>query len=155
MATSVDDIRNKYPIPAFYYQVSIDGNDAIAFSEISGLSIEYETITYKDGLSWRDGAKYMPGMTTPVNLTLQKGIVKADSYLFNWINTVSLNTVEKRDITISLLNENHEPTVSWVVKDAFPKKLNAPSFNASSNEVAIESLELMASSLEVKNPYNA
>lgn len=152
MATSVKEIQDKYPIPAFYYQVSIGGNDSIAFSEVSGLSVEYETITYKDGLSWRYGVKYMPGMSSPVNLTLQKGVVKADSYLFQWISTVRLNTVEKRDITISLLNENHEPTVSWLVKDAFPKKLNAPSFNASSNEVAIESLELMASGLTVMNP---
>lgn len=152
MATTIDEIRNQYPIPVFYYQVTIDGEDAIAFSEVSGLSIEYETITYKDGLSWRYGAKHMPGMGTPVNLTLQKGIVKADSYLFDWISTISLNTVEKRDITISLLNENHEPTVSWLVKDAFPTKLDAPSFSATSNEVAIESLELMASGLSVLNP---
>ena len=151
MATSVNDIRNMYPIPVFYYQVTI-GDDSIAFSEVSGLSIEYETITYKDGLSWKTGAKHMPGMPPPVNLTLTKGVVKADSYLFNWISTVRLNTVEKRDITISLLNENHEPTVSWIVRDAFPKKLNAPSFNASTNEVAIESLELMASDLAIKNP---
>lgn len=154
MATSVDEIREQYPIPVFYYQVSIDGEDAIAFSEVSGLSISHETITYKDGLSWRHGNKHMPGMSTPVNLTLNKGIVKSDSYLFDWMSTIKLNTVEKRDITISLLNENHEPTVSWVVKDAFPTKLNAPSFNASSNEVAIESLELMATSLSVKNPSN-
>ncbi|NEQ32297.1 MAG: phage tail protein [Leptolyngbya sp. SIO4C5] len=152
MATSVDDIRNKYPIPVFYYRVTIGGEDSIAFSEVSGLSLEYETITYKDGLSYRDGAKHMPGLGTPVNLTLQKGIVKADSYLFEWISTIQLNTVEKRDVRIDLLNENGEPTVSWTAQDAFPKKLDAPSFNASSNEVAIESLELMASKLTVSNP---
>lgn len=150
MATP-DDIRNKYPIPAFYFQVDFGSNVSIAFSEVSGLSIEYETITYDDGLSWRYGSKYMPGQGKPINLTLKKAIIKADSYLFDWISTVSLNTVEKRDITISLLNEKHEPTVSWIVTDAFPKKLDAPSFNASTNEVAIESLELMASSLRVEN----
>lgn len=152
MATSIEDIRNQYPIPVFYYQVSIGGEDTIAFSEVSGLAIEYETITYKDGLSWRYGAKHMPGMGTPVNLTLQKGIVKADSYLFDWISTIKLNTVEKRDITISLLNENHEPTVSWEVTDAFPTKLDVPTFSATSNEVAIESLDLMASDLKIRNP---
>lgn len=152
MATSVEDIKNKYPIPVFYYRVTIDGQDSIAFSEVSGLSIEYETITYRDGLSYRDGPKYMPGLGTPINLTMQKGIVKADSYFFRWISSIRLNTVEKRDIRIDLLNENGEPTVSWTVQDAFPKKLNAPSFNASSNEVAIESLELMASNLTISNP---
>lgn len=152
MAITVDDIKNKYPLPVFYYRVTIEGEDSIAFSEVSGLAIEYETITYKDGLSYRDGAKFMPGLPTPVNLTLQKGIVKADSYLFDWISTIKLNTVEKRDIRIDLLNENGEPTVSWTVINAFPTKLDAPSFNASNNEVAIETLSLMASDLKISNP---
>ena len=150
MATSVKDIKDKYPIPVFYYRVTIAGEDAIAFSEVSGLSIEYETITYKDGMSYRDGAKHMPGLNSPINLTLQKGIVKKDSFLFDWISTVRLNTVEKRDVRIDLLDETGTAVVSWTVTDAFPKKLDAPSFNATSNEVAIESLELMASTLKVE-----
>ena len=150
MATSVKDIKDKYPIPVFYYRVTIAGEDAIAFSEVSGLSIEYETITYKDGMSYRDGEKHMPGMMSPVNLTLQKGIVKKDSFLFEWISTVKLNTVEKRDVRIDLLDETGAAVVSWTVTDAFPKKLDAPSFNASSNEVAIESLELMATKLKIE-----
>lgn len=152
MATSVDDIRNKYPIPVFYYRVTIGGEDAIAFSEVSGLNFQYETITYKDGLSYKDGPKYMPGFFNPVSLTLQKGIVKADSFLLNWFKTIQLNTVEKRDVRIDLLNEAGEATVSWVARDAFPTKLDAPSFNAASNEVAIESLELMATWLDISNP---
>jgi phage tail-like protein len=152
MATTIDDIKNKYPLPVFFYRVTIDGEDSIAFSEVSGLNSQYETITYKDGLSYRDGPKHMPGLSTAVNVTLQKGIVKADDFLLSWFNTIRLNTVEKRDVRIDLLNENGEATVSWLVKDAFPTKLDAPSFNATSNEVAIESLELMATWLEVSNP---
>jgi phage tail-like protein len=150
MADTVDDIKNKYPIPVFYYRVTIGDDDSHAFSEVSGLSIEYETITYRDGLSCKEGAKYMPGLGTAVNLTLQKGVVRADSYLLTWINTVNLNTVEKRDIKIDLLDEKEQPVVSWTVTKAFPIKLDAPSFNANSNEVAIESLELMANDLKVE-----
>ena len=149
MTTTKENIKNSYPIPVFYYRVTIGDDDTHKFSEVSGLSIEYETITYRDGLSYKEGAKHMPGLDQPVNLTLQKGIVQADSYLLNWIGTVNLNTVEKLDMRIDLLNEEAEAVVSWTVLDAFPKKLDAPSFNASSNEVAIESLELMATSLRV------
>ena len=152
MATSIDDIKSTYPIPVFYYRVTIGDEDSIAFSEVSGLNFQYETITYKDGLSYKDGPKYMPGFYNAVNLTLQKGIVPADSFLLNWFKTIRLNTVEKRDVRIDLLIENGEATVSWTAKDAFPTKLDAPSFNASSNEVAIESLELMATFLEISNP---
>jgi phage tail-like protein len=152
MATTAEDIKNSYPIPVFYYRVTIDGNDSHAFSEVSGLSIEYETITYRDGMSFKDGAKHMPGLSSPVNLTLKKGVVRKDSYLLNWISTVRLNTVTKRDVRIDLLDESGEAVVSWTAIDAFPKKLDAPSFNATSNEVAIESLELMASTLKVDYP---
>ncbi|NEO88149.1 MAG: phage tail protein [Spirulina sp. SIO3F2] len=150
MATTIDDIKSKYPLPSFYYQVTIGDEGSIAFSEVSGLSIEYETITYKHGLSYKEGNIYMPGLKGDVNLTLKKGIVKADDYLLSWIMSTNLNTVEKRDLTISLLNESGEPTVSWNVYDAFPKKLDAPSFNASSSEVAIESLDLIARDISVE-----
>ena len=152
MATTVKDIKDNYPIPVFYYRVTIDGDDANAFSEVSGLSIEYETITYRDGLSYKDGVQYMPGLNKEVNLTLKKGIVRKDSYLLNWISSIQLNTVAKRDVRIDLLDEAGEAVVSWTALDAFPKKLDAPSFNATSNEVAIESLELMASKLKIDYP---
>ncbi|WP_445633101.1 Phage tail protein [Nostoc sp. DSM 114161] len=152
MSTSAEDIKNNYPIPVFYYRVTIDGDDSHAFSEVSGLSIEYETITYRDGMSYKDGAKHMPGLSTPVSLSLKKGIVRKDSYLFNWITTVKLNTVAKRDIRIDLLDETGTAVVSWTAINAFPKKLDAPSFNATSNEVAIESLDLMANDLKIDYP---
>ena len=152
MATTVPEIRDTYPIPAFYYRVTIAGDDSHAFSEVSGLMIEYETITYRDGLSYLEGAKHMPGLNTPVNLTLKKGVVRADSYLFNWINTTQLNTVEKRDLTVDLLDETGTAVVSWQVSNAFPTKLEAPGFDATNSEVAIESLELMANTLKVDYP---
>ncbi|MEH1993127.1 phage tail protein [Nostoc sp.] len=152
MATSTEEIKNSYPIPVFYYRVTIDGDDSHAFSEVSGLSIEYETITYKDGLSYKDGAKHMPGLSTPVNFSLKKGIVRKDSYLFNWISSIKLNTVAKRDIRIDLLDETGAAIVSWNAINAFPKKLDAPSFNATTNEVAIESLDLMANDLKIDYP---
>lgn len=150
MATSDTEIRASYPIPVFYYRVTIGDDDSHAFSEVSGLCIEYETITYRDGLSYKDGAKYMPGMDTPVELTLEKGLMRQDSYLYQWITNISLNTVEKRDIRVDLLDEKGEAVVSWTVINAFPVKLNAPTFSASTNEVAIESLELMASDLKLE-----
>ncbi|MDJ0715443.1 MAG: phage tail protein [Prochloraceae cyanobacterium] len=152
MATSVQDIKDKYPIPVFYYRVTIEGEDSIAFSEVSGLSIQYQTITYRDGMSYKDGSKQMPGLKNDITLTLKKGIVRGDSYLFNWFNSIRLNTVEKRDIRVDLLDEAGEAVVSWAVEDAFPTKLDAPAFNATTNEVAIESLELIARNLKVDYP---
>lgn len=151
MPTTVDDIKNTYPIPAFHFRVEIDGMDPIAFQEISGLNISRETITYKDGLSCIQGAKHMPGMVTELKFTMKKGIIKSDNKLYEWINSIRITTVEKKNITISLMDEKGEvPVVTWKVKNAFPVKLDAPTFNATSNEVAVESLELMADDVKIE-----
>ncbi len=150
MATTVDEIRNTYPIPVYYYEVTIDDMAPIAFSEVSGLSIEYDTVTYQDGMSYKEGQKHMPARSKPVNLSLKKGIVRADSQLFDWISTVKLNTVTKKTVIISLKDEADAPVVTWKVDNAFPKKLDAPGFKADSNDVAIENLDLMADKLSIE-----
>lgn len=146
MATTVDDIKSEYPIPVYRFVVTL-GDEQMAFSEVSGLDIGYETITYKDGL----GKKHMPGQASDVNITLKRGIVRTKSQFFDWINETSLNLINKRDITVSLTNETgDEPLVTWSVTNAFPKKLTAPSFNGGSNEVAVEQLELMADNVSIQ-----
>ncbi|WP_202801006.1 phage tail protein [Candidatus Regiella insecticola] len=148
MATTVADIKADYPFSVYRFNVSIMGlEDKVGFSEVSGLEVGHQPITYKDGL----GFKHMPGMPEPIKLTLKRGMVKGNSTLYDWMASVRLNRIEKRDITISLLDEETHPLVTWTVQSAFPTKLVAPSFNATSNEVAIETLELMADSLRVEH----
>ena len=64
---------------------------------------------------------------------------------------MKLNTVERRDLVVSLLNEEHEPVMIWKVHNAFPVKVEGPQLKASGNEVAIESIELAHEGLEVQN----
>ncbi|MGR6873109.1 phage tail protein [Pseudomonas sp. HK3] len=146
MATTAQDIANEYPIPVYRFVVSF-GEESIPFSEVSGLDIGVETITYKDGLS----KKHMPGQKTDVNITLKRGLVRSKSQFYDWISSISLNLVDKKDITVSLTNETGtEPLVTWKVLNAFPKKLTAPSVNGGSNEASIESLELMADDVKME-----
>lgn len=148
MALSTDDIRQNYPIPAYNYRVSI-GSDTLAFAEVSGLSMSYETVTYRHGLSWREGDLNMPARRQPVNIRLNRGIVKGGSYLADWINTIRINSVEKEDIFIDLCDETGTPVVTWAVLNAFPTKLDAPGFDANTNDVAIETLEIMADEIQL------
>lgn len=144
MAVSTDEMRISYPLPGYRFNVDFGGEN-IAFSEVSGLEVERQAITYRDGL----GAKHMPGMEQPVKLTLKRGIFRGEAFFYTWINSVMLNNVNKRDIIISLLDDESKPVVTWNVQNAFPVKLSAPSLDAKSNEVALETLELMADSFQV------
>ena len=52
------------------------------------------------------------------------------------------NTVEKRTITISLLDENQEPRVVWTVKDCFIVSLKCTDLKSDANEAAIDTVEV-------------
>lgn len=149
MPTSTQDIRTEYPLPVYNYRVEI-GPDAVAFSEVSGLNIAYETTTFKEspvaGGAPGPRVMYMPAQATMTKLTLKKGVVRKVSIrtLYDWIKTVSINQIEKRDIFIRLCDEQGAPVISWKVGNAFPVKLDAPSFDAKSNDAAIETMELVA-----------
>ena len=149
MAVSPDDIATAYPLPVYNYRVEI-GGDSIAFSEVSGLSIGYETTTYKESpvASGAPGPRtmHMPAQPTPTTVSLKKGVVRGASVqaLYDWIATTQINQIEKKDIFVRLCNEAGDPIISWKVLNAFPTKLDAPTFDASSNDAAVESMELMA-----------
>ncbi len=153
MALTPDQIRTTYPLPVYNYRVEIDGVP-VAFSEVSGLSAAYDTHLHAESSLDGRGAvwMYMPGQSKPVSLTLKKGVVTGVSVrvLFGWLNTIALNRVVKKDIHVRLCDENGSAIVSWLVRNAFPIKLDAPAFTASANEVAIEGMDLMADAVVVE-----
>ncbi|MCE5204590.1 MAG: phage tail protein [Porphyromonadaceae bacterium] len=139
-----------YPLVKFHFQVEWGGTK-IGFTEVSGLDVESEVVEYRDGASREYSKLKMPGMQKYSNITLKRGTFKSDNEYFNWWNTVQLNTIERRDITISLLNEEHEPVVTWKVKNAWPTKVQSTDLKADGNEVAIESMELVHEGLSIQN----
>lgn len=139
-----------YPIPAFHFKVEWGGKN-VSFSEVSGLTQEVQLIEYRDGNSPDYSTIKMPGLHKYNNITLKRGISKSDNDFFGWLNTVKLNTVERRDLTISLLNENHEPVMIWKAHNAFPVKVEGPGLKASGNEVAIESIEIAHEGIVLQN----
>lgn len=143
----------EYPLPVFHFQVDWGGSKGteIGFSEVSGLNIETQVIEYRDGVSKEYGAVKMPGIPKYGNITMKRGIIPKDNDFFKWLNTTKLNKVERRSLTISLLNENHEPVMTWKVVNAFPVKIEGAGLKSTGNEVAIESIEVAHEGLSIEN----
>jgi phage tail-like protein len=139
-----------YPLPKFHFQVQWGGT-RIGFTEISGLDVETEVIEYRDGASPEYSKMKIPGMQKFGNVTMKRGVFASDNDYFDWWNTVSLNTIERRDVTVSLLNEAHEPVVVWKIKNAWPAKIGSTDLKADGNEIAIESIELAHDGLSIQN----
>lgn len=177
MAVSVDDIKNRYPIPVYNYRVTIlmtsnpilqagakladlTGQvSLISCSEVSGLKMEIETQTYRHGFSFLSGYHLIPGITKEVNVSIRKGITRQGQYLSDWMNIsypllkpLPLSSQRKRDILIDLCDEEGLPIVRWTVLGAMPTKLEAPSFKVDTSEMAFEQLDLIAHELQVS--YN-
>ncbi len=148
MAQSIDEQKKQYPLPVYNYRVRI-GSEIISFQSVSGLSIQYETATYRHGLSWQEGDLHVPVRSQPLNISLQKGLVRDGGVLLEWISLIRTDRLIKRDVFIDLCDEKGAASITWRVIDCFPIKLDAPSFEADRNEVAIETLELMAGALQI------
>lgn len=143
-------MEKNYPLPAFHFSVEWGGN-RVGFSEVTGLTQENQAIEYRDGSFPEYSSIKMPGLRKFSNITLKRGVVKGDNEFFAWLATVKLNKVERRDLVIKLLNEEHNPVMVWKVQNAFPVKVEGPQLKASANEVAIESIEIAHEGLEVQN----
>lgn len=83
-----------------------------------------------------------PGILKYSNVTLKRGTT--DSPLFmDWMTELKNGTVNRKTIVITLVDDEGKDSASWQLEKAWPTKYTAPDFNATSNEVAIESLELV------------
>ena len=139
-----------YPLPKFHFQVDWGGT-RIGFTDVSGLDITNDVIEYRDGASPEYHKIKMPGQRKFSNIVLKRGIFKSDNEFYNWFNTINMNTVERRDITISLLDETLSPVVVWKVKNAWPTKVTSTDLKADGNDVAIEQLDLAHEGLTMQN----
>lgn len=128
------------PYAKFRYKVEIDGLEAGGFSEASGFDASIDVIEYREGDMIQTPMK-LPGLKKYGNITLKQGV--ADSMvMYEWMIAGVEGEVERKTITITILDETETATASWQVINAWPAKYTAPDFNATSSEVAIESIEI-------------
>lgn len=83
------------------------------------------------------------------DVILKRGVFASDTEYWDWIKTIRLTKVERRDVTVSILNEEHEPVMSWRIKNAWPKKVSGPILESEVNKVAIESLTVAHEGIKV------
>lgn len=144
-------IDEKYPLLNYRFMAKV-GDDEIFFSEISGLSMEYETSEYKEAT--KDGVKttQLIGQRNVPSVTLKRGLFLNGLNLYKWFNSTHTPDFKKKDITITMLNDANEAVLIWTVSNAFGTKFEGPGLDATSNDVAFQTLELKGDLLEVKDP---
>jgi phage tail-like protein len=139
-----------WPLPKFYFQIKWDSVE-MHFQEVSGLDMEAQPIEYRAGSSKQFSSLKMPGLKKFSDVTMKKGVFKGDNKLFDWFKENNMNTIKRKPVTISLLDESGAPTMVWKLANAWPTKVSGTDLKASGNEVAVETIVVAHEGLTVEN----
>ena len=141
---------SEWPLPKFYFEVKWD--DAVMhFQEVSGLDVEAQPLEYRHGDSPAFSVIKMPGTKKFSNVTMKKGVFKSDNKFWDWFKEIKMNTVKRKPVTISLLDESGAPTMVWTLANAWPTKITGTDLKASGNDVAVECIEIAHEGLTIAN----
>jgi phage tail-like protein len=128
------------PHVAFNFAIEIEGLLVGGFREVSGLESTVETEPLREG-GVNDFVHDLVGQTTHAHLTLTHGLTDI-STLWNWYFDVTQGIIRRKNGTIALLDRQQIPVMWWNFRNALPVRWSGPQFNAESDTVAFEAVEL-------------
>ncbi len=131
--------NRKDPYRAFNYIVEIDGIISGGFSEVSGMKIETEVYSIKEG--GMNSFEYkLPKSTKFSEITLKRGITDWD--LYDWYLDVVYGNIKRKNGSIILRDIGEDDKMTWYFFEAYPIKWEGSTFSASGNSIATETLVL-------------
>jgi len=143
-ATRVDPFRS------FNFRLEIDNTTVAAFSEVSGLAAEGDTVDYREGTDKPNNVRKLAGLRKYGVITLKRGYTK-DTTLWDWYAAVATGcATARRNGSIVLCDETQTDVLAFNFTNALLNKVEGPHMMASGNEVAIESAEIVPETLSIK-----
>lgn len=139
-----DNTNRKDPLVAAYFSVAFDGKVAGAFRECTGLGSESQVVEYR--ATDQNGKPVLirePGTMKYNDIVLKRGITD-DMDMWEWRRQVEEGDLEgaRRSGTITLHSQKGEAIARWTFVNAWASKLAGPTYDAKTNEVAIEELTI-------------
>lgn len=133
--------ERKDPFRGYNFRLEIDGISRNGFRECTGLDASTDVTEYREGDEKVFTARKLPGLNKYSNITLKWGITD-DASLWDWRKKVIDGKTERKNVSVVLMNESGEEKLRWNIVNAWPNKWTGPSFNATSSDTAIETLEI-------------
>jgi phage tail-like protein len=137
-----------HPHQSFHFLVEA-GFSRIGFTHVQLPRMERDVIRYREGSDPVDAVRQLPGLLHLGDCVLQRGVIPPDNEFFQWMNTVHFGLAERRDIVVNLLNEQHQPTMTWRLRNTFPVGLEWSPLDAQCSGVLIETLRLSVESMDL------
>jgi|SRR5215211_698003 len=138
---------------AVSFRLTISGTESAGvFKEATGFDSESEVSEIKRSLpNGRTEVVKAAGNAKWSDIELKRG-VDQDKSLWNWRKLVIAGKLDaaRKDCTITMLDYEGQPVVTYSIINAWPKKYTGVGLKADSNEVAVEGITLSHEGFEVK-----
>jgi len=129
------------PYRAYDFKLDINGITEGHFTECVGMGVDVETIEYREA-GQGQLVRQLPGQVNYQDITLKFGLTSSAA-IWDWFMLVVEGKVERKNVSIIQMGPDHATEVMrWDLEQAWPKSWKAPSYNALSNEAAIETITL-------------
>jgi len=139
-------MASAWPPAVFHFVIQFDGDGPAYFREVSGLDGDPKPMEYR-----RDGRDKHAPIRVPTgarvrSITLHRGLLDSSSNLLKWCRKAGTATVDRRTVTIQLLNDSDAVTTSWTLENAWPVRFTGV-VGHSERDVAVEAIELTFDSM--------
>jgi len=142
-------VKRDNPYANYNFVVDLGQGDEAGFSEAELPEGAIEAIEYREGNDKVSSSRKLPGRVSYPNVVLKRGLA-GGLELFDWWKSVRDGSPDRRNVTITLLDEQQTPVQRWRLRNAWPAKLQSISLNALGNDVVIETLELAHEGFEIE-----
>ena len=141
-----EDLR----VSAFQVAITFDGMPTAFFRSVSGLSLEIEVVEFREGGT--NETRKLPGRTKYPNIVLKQGFFGPASDFQKWAFRIAAGVPEPKNATVVISDHKQQILARYSVARAWPTKWTGPDFDASGNEVAIETIEIAHEGLRLVGP---
>lgn len=124
---------------AYHFSVEVPGGAQAHFRSVSGLKSESEVVIVQEG-GVNSYEHKLPGRTKWPNLILKQGF--ADGTFCKLRELVVNETITRFNGTIIQLGPGGRPVYKWNFVEGWICKWEGPEFDASKNEISIETIEI-------------
>ena len=132
------------------FMLVVDGVSRATFQKVAGGGTESEVIEYQEsGPNGKVVDRKLSGRTTYNDLEFSTAI-DADTYLSDWRKSVRDGDIggARRNGSIIALDSTEAPVGEWVFESGWPSKLEFGEFDATANDVAIQTMTLVVEFFE-------
>ena len=141
-------VKEHQSTPAIWFELKLTPQETPTgyYTEVSGLTAEIETMSYNEG-GRNDAVHKLPTRMKHPNLVLKRGVTTVKD-LQEWLLD-SFMGPDRKEITLTMYNQQIETVRVWSFKNAYPVKWTGPTFNAAQSTLATESIEIVHDGIEI------